>query len=669
MDFFRSQDIARRNTVKLVVLFSLALLSLIAITNLLIMFGLGVFAETINVPMFERIDWRLFAGVTAAILAVVGFGSLYKIISLSGGGARVAEMMQGRLVVSGTQNFAEQKILNVVEEMAIASGTPVPPVYLMEEDAINAFAAGYSPADAVIGITRGAIEKLSRDELQGVVAHEFSHILHGDMRLNIRLIGILHGIMVLGMMGYYLMRSASHSRRSKNGGNIVVVGLGLMVIGYAGTFFGNLIKSAVSRQREFLADASAVQYTRNPDGIADALKRIGSNASGSILENPGASEISHALFSNGVRLSINSLFATHPPLESRIRRIQPSWDGSFDVAEKPQRSGTSGSGAGGADRRGVDGTAGLALIGALLVQAGNPQEADLQQARSVLDSIPPELLDAAHNPFSARALVYLLLLDSDPAMAREQLAILQVNADAAVYTALEQMLAKQVSIGPEIRMPLVSLCLPTLRQLSREQYPVFRSNLVAMVLADGKTSLWEWSLQRVVLHQLDAVFQPHNAFHHQRKHSLQDLTSQCATLLAFLVHAGRSTLVGAGPARDGISAELPDQQSSRAGPALTDAAVFARAVAELGLPDATMPDGAELTTSNINAALDALAALKPLQKPAFLKACAFCIGADGVASVQEMEIFRAIAAAIDCPLPPIPLSDRTAVEAERGPAS
>ena len=639
MDFFRSQDIARRNTVRLVVLFLLALLSLIAITNLLIMFALGVFAETINVPMFERIDWRLFAGVTVGILAVVGFGSLYKIISLSGGGARVAEMMQGRLVVSGTQNFAEQKILNVVEEMAIASGTPVPPVYLMDEEAINAFAAGYSPADAVIGITRGAIEKLSRDELQGVIAHEFSHILHGDMRLNIRLIGILHGIMVLGMIGYYLMRSAGHSRRSKNGGNIAVVAIGLMVIGYAGTFFGNLIKSAVSRQREFLADASAVQYTRNPDGIADALKRIGGNGAGSVLENPGASEISHALFSNGVRLSITSLFATHPPLEKRILRIQPGWDGSFEVTEKPQRSGSAGASGSSAASPRADGTAGLALIGALLAQAGNPQEADLQQARSILDSISPELLGAAHDPFSARALVYLLLLDSEPAIVQKQMALLQQHADAPVVAALEKLQAQQLNIAPEIRMPLISLCLPTLRQLSREQYPVFRSNLVAMVLADGKISLWEWALQRVVLHQLDAVFQPHNALHHQRKHTVHDLAAQCATLLTFLINAGDKPGVGAGPARD------------------VDA-VMTQALASLDLPITTVPLSRKNSLEEINAALDALVALKPLQKPAFLKACAACIGADGVASVQEMEIFRAIAAAIDCPLPPVPLRDR-----------
>ncbi|MES3007530.1 MAG: M48 family metallopeptidase [Pseudomonadota bacterium] len=643
MDFFRSQDIARRNTVKLVVLFALALLSLIAITNLLVMVVLGVVAESlpVNIPLFQRIDWHLFLWVSLAILGVVGFGSLYKIASLAGGGARVAELLQGKLLIPGGSNLSEQKILNVVEEMAIASGTPVPPVYLLEEQGINAFAAGYTPADAVIGITRGAIETLSRDELQGVIAHEFSHILHGDMRLNIRLIGILHGIMVLGVMGYYLLRSTGRARRSKKGGGeIAVVALGLMVIGYAGTFFGNLIKAAVSRQREFLADASAVQYTRNPDGIADALKRIGGAPQGSLLENPGASEISHALFSNGVRMSFSSLFATHPPLEQRIRRIQPQWDGNFDVSAKPARGPLESAGGAAASVQSKDSRGGvlsaLLMTDALLAQAGNPQEADIQQARTLLARIPPPLLEAAHHPFSARALIYFLLLDKDQELAAVQMSHLQRLADAAVFGALQQLIAQQTPgqqpvVSPEIRLPLVCLCLPVLRQLSAEQYPPFRQSLQLLVQSDGKTSLWEWVLQRVVLQQLDAVFQPHSRFHHTAHHSLQQLAPQCAVMLGFLIHAGRQPEGGGGIA-------------------------FAKACEKLELLNLVMPTTDGLSMETINAALDALITLKPLQKPAFLKACATAICADGVATVQELEIFRAIAAALDCPLPPLPLS-------------
>ncbi len=634
MDFFKSQDIARRNTARLVILFALALISLIAITNLLILFGLGAFAETINTPLFQRVDWHLYAYVSVAILAIVGFGCLYKTISLSGGGAKVAESLQGRLLIQGTGDLHEQRILNVVEEMAIASGTPVPPVYLLEEEGINAFAAGYSPADAVIGITRGAIQTLTRDELQGVIAHEFSHILHGDMRLNIRLIGILHGIMVLGIMGYYLVRTTHLSRRSKNGGNIAVVGIGLMIIGYAGTFFGNLIKAAVSRQREFLADASAVQYTRNPDGIANALKRIGSSKAGSLLENPGAAEISHALFGNGVRFSINSLFATHPPLEKRIRQIQPNWDGSFEVPykaeskEPPIRKPDTAQRPAGA----MTALSALAMTDALLAHAGRPQESDLERAQQLLASIPAVLLEAAHNPFSARALMYLLLLDNNETLAAEQLEQLQPMADPAVFQALLELQKAHLDVSQELRLPLVNLALPTLRQLSADQYTRFRDNLNALVLSDGRTSLWEWVLLRVVLHQLDEVFQPRSRLHHQALHSLSHLENQCRVVLAFIIREGKQT-------------GIQEQE------------VFNKAVTELGFSSNDMPSKEALSIDSINAALETLRGLQALKKPAFLKACAVAIAADGVAHALELELFRAIAATLDCPLPPLPFSD------------
>ncbi len=702
MDFFRSQDVARRNTKRLVLLFSLALLSLIAITNLLILFGLGMFAETLNVPMFQRIDWPLFAWVSGAILVVVGCGSLFKILSLAGGGARVAEGMQGRLLLPGSSEFHEQRILNVVEEMAIASGTPVPPVYVLDEPGINAFAAGYTPADAVIGITRGAIETLSRDELQGVVAHEFSHILHGDMRLNIRLIGILYGILVLGIMGEYLLRSTRHSRRSKDSGNIAVVGLGLMAIGYAGTFFGNLIKAAVSRQREFLADASAVQYTRNPNGIAGALKRIGGSAAGSVLGNPATSEISHALFANGLQRSFSSLFATHPPLDDRIRRIEPAWDGSFVQAEaaaldaeaaRVDGGGMTAAGvaaAAGAGATVAGGTASpgvltaLALSTALLEKAGNPQESDIEQARHLLAGLPPVLLEAAHHPFSASALVYLLLLDRRPDVAAQQQTLLASEAEPAIVAALQTLQAHHAHIRPEVRLPLLSVALPVLRQMSPEQYTRFRKTLLALVQADGKVSLWEWVLQRVVLQQLDGVFAPRSRFHHTAHRSLQQLEAEVTLLLAFLIRAGGATAggavgatVGAGlpansslasklpqPANSSLAGKLPQQEISSLASKLPQQsklpqgklpqALLDTALTQLGLPAATLPGPDALSLASINKALDAAVALKPLQKPAFLKACAALIVADGVAAVGELEIFRALAAALDCPLPPLP---------------
>jgi Zn-dependent protease with chaperone function len=650
MDFFRSQDVARRNTTRLVLLFALALLCLIGITNLLLLAGLGFFAQTIDAPLFQRIDWVLLAWVSGAILVVVAFGSLYKILSLAGGGARVAELLQGRLLLPGSRELREQRILNVVEEMAIAAGTPVPPVYVLDEPGINAFAAGYAPSDAVIGITRGAIETLSRDELQGVIAHEFSHILHGDMRLNIRLIGVLHGILVLGIMGEYLLRSTRHrSRRSKDSGNIAVVGLALLVIGYAGTFFGNLIKAAVSRQREFLADASAVQYTRNPAGIAGALKRIGGSAAGSQLANPAAAEISHALFSEGLSRRFSGLFATHPPLGERIRRIEPDWDGRFDLpaATAPLAEGVSHAAAAAeplaaeaaANAGQAAALSALAVSAALLAQAGNPREADVQQARQLLASLPPALLQAAHQPASASALVCLLLLDARPEQAAQQEALIADKAAPAVGQALQTLLPAAGAIRPEARLPLLSLALPALRQLSPAQYASLREVLLAQIQSDGRISLWEWVLQRVLVQQLDGVFAPRSRLHHTAHRSLQQLQAEVVVLLGFVLR------VGAARAQDAPQQHaLPPQAQ----------ALFDEVLTGLGLPSAPLPPLEQLRLPPVNAALDALQALKPLQKPAFLKACAALIMADGVAAVAELEIFRALAAALDCPLPPLP---------------
>ena len=454
MNFFELQDHARQSTAKLVVLFTLAVFTLIVLTNLLVMFTLGNFDMQVEQHMsldtfLMQFDWHMFLLIGLGVVAVVVFGSLYKIVSLGGSGARIAEMMGGELIVDGTGDAHKQRVLNVVEEMAIASGTPVPPVYLLHEDGINAFAAGDSPSNAVIGITHGAIEKLSRSELQGVIAHEFSHILNGDMKLNLRLIGILHGIMILGLIGYYLLR-AGGGRRSRssqnNGGGVLLLGLGLVVIGYGGTFFGNLIKASVNRQREYLADASAVQFTRNPDGIAGALKRIGGDSMGSTLHNPNGAEISHALFSDGIRHTFTSLFATHPPLEQRIRRIEPNWDGVFEpsMVSAPQTAEKAFAATQSAqsdaerhenrehavrqeqlERLGAAGMmAGAAVVmrnEAFVNRIGQLNDAQIDYAHQVLSELPAVLKQAAHDPFAARALIYFMVLNTGLAMRKQQL--------------------------------------------------------------------------------------------------------------------------------------------------------------------------------------------------------------------------------------------------------
>ena len=274
---------------------------------------------------------------------VIALGSLYKVSELASGGEVVAHMMGGRLVDPQTTDLAERRLLNVVEEMSLASGVPVPPVYVMDnEPSINAFAAGFRPADAVVTVSRGCLQYLTREELQGVLGHEFSHVLNGDMRLNLRLIGMVYGILVLSIIGYFVMRSAgwvgsssrsSDDRRGDNRAAIFFIGLALYILGYLGVLLGNIIKAAISRQREFLADASSVQFTRNPGGLAGALKKIGGLAEGSRINDPHAHEISHMFFGDAFAGSIFNLFATHPPLEERIRLLDPNFDGSYPAVE------------------------------------------------------------------------------------------------------------------------------------------------------------------------------------------------------------------------------------------------------------------------------------------------------------------------------------------------
>jgi len=357
MNFFEAQERARTQTSLLVVLFVAAIVALTALTTILVVIFLYLQSEIekpINIHEFtltlnssgsmdkallgvwSHFSWTLTGAIALGIMAVVVMAASFKMASLASGGKIVAEMLGGKLIDPSTNDLDERKVLNVVQEMAIASGVPVPSVYLLPEKAINAFAAGDQPHNTVIGVTRGSVSLLSRDELQGVIAHEFSHIFNGDMKLNMKLTGVLFGILVIGQIGEVLVR-ASVTTKSKNtveSKKLQVLGLGLIVIGYAGYFFGNLIKAVICQQREFLADATSVQYTRDPAGIAGALKKIGGYVYRSDIESPHAHEVSHFFFGAGVRAKFFEL-DTHPPLAKRILAIEPRWAGDYPIVSIP----------------------------------------------------------------------------------------------------------------------------------------------------------------------------------------------------------------------------------------------------------------------------------------------------------------------------------------------
>jgi len=631
MDFFQHQQQARTSTRKLIFLFGLAVLSLLIMTNLLVMFTFGFLdSEVSSATILNQLDWNVFLSVSAVVISVIFIGSVYKISSLSSGGVAVAEMLGGELLTHGGSDPDRQKILNVVEEMAIASGTPVPPVYLLDEAGINAFAAGFTPSDAVIGITQGAIETLDREQLQGVIAHEFSHIFNGDMRLNIRLIGILHGILVIGIIGYYILRAGGRSR--KNGAGIAVLGIGLLVIGYAGTFFGNLIKAAVSRQREFLADASAVQFTRNPDGISGALINIGASQYGSNIENPECSEISHCLFGAGMSSFYSGLFATHPPLGERIKRVRPSWDGVF-VANKPNyKEADKNTGKKAEDdlkkKQTIAATAAVIIAGAeQLAKTGAPEQDNLDVAIKLLEALPEKFAIAARESYGARAVIYTLLIDDNEDIRKRQLSHIEYNADSGVYKEVLELLAVRNELAVNARLPLIELSLPSLRQLSLPQYELFKSILERLIDLDGKVSLFEWMLERLVLHHLRRVFEKQPAS--QRKYfSIKKMADEVGLLLSVMAYI--------------------DSQHS-----LSDVDAFAAAQNELSGLSVSLHAKGEISFKVLDSALSKLNQLVPLDKQKLLKACAACLIADGKISHKESELYRAISEVLDCPVPPL----------------
>ena len=648
MDFFAHQDRARRNTRWLVGLMVVAFVATVVLVYMLVIaVALGGQHDDSQAAggLLGRTSWwqpDLFVLVTSGVTFVIGGGSLYKTAQLSGGGEKLAEMLGGRRLPPDARDPLERKVLNIVEEMAIASGTAVPPVYLLDgESGINAFAAGLDIDSAVIGITRGAAEQLSRDELQGVVAHEFSHILHGDMRLNLRLIAIVHGILVLGLLGYYAMRiaaSSGGSRRSSNkeGGGavaaILLLGLALMIIGYVGTFFGSLIKAAVSRQREFLADASAVQFTRNPGGIAGALARIAS-ANGSKLETPKAAEASHMFFASGLW----TLFATHPPLTERIARIDAAKAALLAEALSAEpAAGVAGVAgfAGGTAAAGLQTpppppTAVIPAAGRVEPRAavdsiGDPTAAGIAHAHELLGSLHPRLRDAAHDPFGCRGVVYALLLDGDPNVRHQQFELLASLAEPAACEATRQLSLLIDALPREQRLMLVDTAVGTLRSLSAQQYAGFRHAVEALVQADRRIDLFEWVLQKILLRHLDPVFGIKAKRGQRRKASGHDV----AVLLSCLAHAGGSSQ------EDAIQA-------------------FHRGAEATGLPGLHLLPRDQARLNELSKAVDALARLKPKSKRRVIEAISETVAHDGMITAAEAELLRGVADALGCPMPPL----------------
>jgi Zn-dependent protease with chaperone function len=631
VDFFERQDEARRHTKLLVFYFAAAVLSLVVVINVAVSLILGTLVAG---PKSELLLW-----ITLGTLAVILAGSAFKTLQLAGGGSVVAELLGGRLIDSNTSDTDERKLLNVVEEMSIASGVPVPQVYVMEDEAgINAFAAGHSTSDAAISVTRGCMKLLSRDELQGVIAHEFSHILNGDMRLNLRLMGLVFGILCLTVIGRVLIRT----RGRKN--PLPLVGLALIVVGWAGVFFGRLIQAAVSRQRELLADAAAVQFTRNPAGLAGALKKIGGLAYGSRIESPHAEEASHLFFANGLG---NSFFSTHPPLTERIRALDPSFDGKFPrVVEEPASAISpapqvstipeipmSQAGAG----RFV---APFVAEHAVVANVGKATTQHLAYAADFRHAIPPAIEAAARDPLGASGLVCALLLASEPSVHEKQFEVLASVTSEAMLNETARTWPEVQVMPVQAKIPSLDLALPALRRLPPEQFQQFRAAIGTLAASNAKADLFAYMLQKIVARHLDTYFLPERRPVTQF-YALHPLARDCGVLLSATAYAGQ-------------------ENATELSAAFAKGAEYLNQAARCEIP-LLPPEECDLP--DMDAALERLSQAVPQIKKNLLGACAQTVAADGVIQQGEAELLRAIADALDCPVPPFVQSEEVAATA------
>ena len=640
MNFFEQQRRARQRTWVFVLLFTLATLAVVAVTNVVALAAISIFLFKAQVPLTPS-AWfathpQALVWTSLGTLGAIGAAILYRMASLSSGGGALARELGGVLVDHDTQDPTRRQLVNVVEEMAIAAGVPVPDVYVLENEAgINAFAAGFSTSDAAVAVTRGALESLTRDELQGVIAHEFSHILNGDMRLNTRLIGVTFGILVIALTGRLILRGMAQTRvrgSGRSGGGVVVValavGVALTVVGYIGVLFARLIKAAVSRSREALADASAVQFTRNPPGLASALKKIAAMPLRATLTSAESEEVSHMLITDGEGL-LGSLFASHPPIIERIRALEPHFDPSelehirlAPMTAAPPPSPLAHVAPPALEHIPISP---LAVVAAV----GNPGGGALLAAAQQHADMPGVLLDAAHSPQEAVGLVLALVLSPDADARSRQLASIRklLNADT---TARVEMFAKQVArIGLGNRLPLLELAFPALRRRPAAQLRALIALVEELLRADGRISVLDYAFSRLLRMQLGEALAPRATM--RRPHpapKLLALRAEAQTLFSVMALAGNDDLRQARAAYDaGMRRLLP-----------------------MGAPDYAPP---EPWIDALDQALARFDALAPLIKQQLIEALALTVSQDQRVTLGEAELLRTVCAALHCPLPAV----------------
>lgn len=630
MNFFEAQDRARRATRWLVVVYIVATIFIVLGVTGIVTAAFFAGGESHSAPPPSFI-----AGIAIMSTLLIVGSTLYKTSVLSAGGGRVALDMGGTLIPPDVQDPLRRRLRNVVEEMAIASGVPVPEIYVLEEEnGINAFAAGFTPGDAAVAVTRGCLELLDRDELQGVIAHEFSHILNGDMRLNIRMMGVLFGIMVLGIIGRIILRSAyfggTSSRRNKGASAVLILGLGLAILGWIGVFFARIVKASVARQREFLADASAVQFTRQTDGLANALKKIGGYSDKSYIKNVDPEEVSHMLFAGGVA-RLTSMFATHPPLIDRIHALDPGFDerdypevslATRDRAARPD-SVAAFSGSASAALGSFKSTA---IADTVINALGRPDARHIEYAQKLRASIPPELYAAAHAPDDSLLLAIALSLgDCENG---QQFRMLEEKIGSERTDTIRRFHTLILQAGTAFRLPLLEIAFPMLKKRPAAQIDFLLKLIKNLVQVDGKVSLSEFCYQQILESHL--LHAQHPASKSGNRVSKKAARQAAVNLIRLVADQGH------------------DSPAERARAFETGVALFG------GWADDQHQSREDMSTiAVLERSLNALRQMNSAGRQSFIRAVTKTIAYDDKLTLPEAELLRTICAALDCPMPPL----------------
>lgn len=626
MNFFEHQQQARKQTKKLVAYFFAAIVAIVVLANLALFFAtcsLSTACVGIGDYLKMPISWFLSLG----ILLVIFLTSLVRWSQMKrGGGFKAVAMVDATRIDFSSQDPLERRLINVVEEMSIAAGVPIPSLFVMKnESGINAFVAGTEPQNTCLAVTQGCLETLSRQELQGVVAHEYSHIFNGDMRMNIQLIGLLAGILVIGQLGEFLARMGGHSRgnRKNDGAQIAIVGIALMIVGYVGLFFGRLIKAAISRQREYLADASAVQYTRDNQGIANALFKIQTRYQGSHLSSAKAEEVSHMCFERtGTIKFFSDLLSTHPDVQLRIDRLDANFQptstheniDSTDEGSSPEITHSQ--------------PVGKSFSGEISAQSmsehiGEITESSLTNSHTLLSGFPILLMNFAHGAetkLSGRDLILAILTTVNTMGRADCLKFLEQAIDDDAYSRVIE--ANQLLKDYDLQQltTLTELCCPTLTQLEKSQQAETLKIAKQLIQFDREVSLSEYLIFAFVYR----ACQPNQGFT-SRINKYQPVINDIAYLFALIIQQSSHS-------------EHEQQQ------------LLTNTLSTFG--KCTPPSISENFNANrFHQSVARLATLSPLLKQPLVESIMNCIVDDGQINANEFALFRSICNLIGVPAP------------------